>query len=61
MFLQILLQVMTDEEIKKKASEAASNAFGNAMIRNILIIVGIGIVYAIIKGSSKKKDETPNQ
>lgn len=52
---------MADEEINSKASEAASNAFGKAMIRNILIILGIGVVYAIIKGSSKKKDVTPNK
>jgi len=56
MLLQILLQVSQD--IERQAREAGNQAFQNAMIRNILIIVGVAVVYFIIKSSGGKKDET---
>ena len=58
MLLQILLQVSQD--IEKQATAAGNQAFQNAMIRNILIIVGVAVVYFFIKSSSKKDDNKPN-
>jgi hypothetical protein len=53
MFLTVLLQSFNEQ-----ATKAGNEAFANAMIRNVLIIVGIAVVYFIFKsakGNNKKK------
>lgn len=55
MFLIILLQSFNEQ-----ATKAGNDAFANAMLRNVLIIVGIAVVYFIFKsakGNNKKNNE----
>lgn len=55
MLLTILLQ-----SIDEQATKAGNDAYANAMIRNVLIIVGVAVVIFIFK-SSKGKDKTPKK
>lgn len=42
--------------IEEEARKAANDAYANAMIRNVLIIVGVAVVYFLFKSSSKKTE-----
>ena len=45
------------QSIEEQALKAGNDAFANAMIRNVLIIVGVAVVYYLFKSSSKKTDK----
>ena len=45
------------QSTKEQAEKAGNNAFGNAMIRNVLIIIGVAVLYFIIKRLFKKKEK----
>lgn len=45
------------QSIEEQATKAGNEAFANAMIRNVLIIVGVAVVYFLFKLLSKKTDK----
>lgn len=45
------------QSIEEQATKAGNEVFSNAMIRNVLIIVGLAVVYFLFKSSSKKTDK----
>lgn len=56
--LTIMMTVITNaQSIEEQATKAGNDAFANAMIRNVLIIVGVAVVYFLFKSSSKKTDK----
>lgn len=58
MGLTVMTTIITNaQSIESQATKAGNEAFANAMIRNVLIIVGVAVVYFLIKSSSKKNDK----
>jgi heme/copper-type cytochrome/quinol oxidase subunit 2 len=56
--LTIMMTVIGNaQSIEEQATKAGNDAFANAMIRNVLIIVGVAVVYFLFKSSSKKTDK----
>lgn len=56
--LTIMMTVFANaQSIEEQATKAGNDAFANAMIRNVLIIVGVAVVYFLFKSSSKKTDK----
>lgn len=56
--LTMLLTIIANaQSIEEQATKAGNDAFANAMIRNVLIIVGVAVVYFLFKSSSKKNDK----
>jgi len=43
--------------IEEEARKAGNDAYANAMIRNVLIIVGVAVVYFLFKSLSKKTEK----
>jgi len=61
-FLLTGLTIMTTlisnaQSIEEQATKAGNDVFANAMIRNVLIIVGVAVVYFLFKSFSKKNDK----
>lgn len=62
LFLTVIISatslITNAQSVEDQAHKAGANAFANAMIRNVLIIVGIAVVFYLYKSFSKKnKDE----
>ena len=56
--LTTLLTIIANaQSIEEQATKAGNDSFANAMIRNVLIIVGVAVVYFLFKSSSKKNDK----
>jgi heme/copper-type cytochrome/quinol oxidase subunit 2 len=56
--LTIMMTVIANaQSIEEQATKAGNDAYANAMIRNVLIIVGVAVVYFLFKSSSKKTDK----
>lgn len=56
--LTTLLTIIANaQSIEEQATKAGNDAFANAMIRNVLIIVGVAVVYFLFKSFSKKNDK----
>jgi hypothetical protein len=49
--------IVNAQSINEQATKAGNDVFANAMIRNVLIVVGIAVVYYLFKSSSKKTDK----
>ena len=48
--------ITNPQSIQSQAEKAGNDAFANAMIRNIFIIIGV-VVFFAISGSKKSKDD----
>lgn len=48
--------MVTAQSIEQQAENAGNEAFSEAMIRNIMIIMGIFILTFILKSGKKKKE-----
>jgi len=56
--LTVMMTVIVNaQSIEEQATKAGKDAFANAMIRNVLIILGIAVVYFLFKSSSNKGDK----
>jgi hypothetical protein len=56
--LTVMINLIANaQSIEEQATKAGKDAFANAMIRNILIIVGVAVVYFLFQSSSKKTDK----
>ena len=53
----IITTIANAQSIEGQATKAGNDAFAIAMIRNILIIIGVSVVYFLFKSSSKKTDK----
>lgn len=57
-YLTITMTVIANaQSIEEQAAKVGNDAFANAMIRNVLIVVGVVVVYFLFKSSSKKTDK----
>lgn len=56
--LTVMMTVIVNaQSIEEQATKAGKDAFANAMIRNVLIILGVAVVYFLFKSSSNKGDK----
>ena len=56
--LTMMLTIITDaQSIDEQARKAGSDAAANAMLRNVLIIIGVAVVYFLYKALSKKNNK----
>jgi hypothetical protein len=53
----IITTIANAQSIEDQATKAGNDAFAIAMIRNILIFIGVSVVYFLFKSSSKKTDK----
>jgi hypothetical protein len=53
----MMTAIVNAQSINEQATKAGNDVFANAMIRNVLIVVGIAVVYYLFKSSSKKTDK----
>ncbi|MDO9511228.1 MAG: hypothetical protein Q7J34_05685 [Bacteroidales bacterium] len=53
----MMTAIVNAQSINEQATKAGNDAFANAMIRNVLIVVGVAVVYYLFKSSSKKTDK----
>ena len=51
--------IVNAQSIQSQAERAGNDAFASAMVRNVFIILGIVIFFALT-GSKKSKDKTNN-
>ena len=52
--LMISITVICAQSIDEEARKAANEAFSNSMFRNVLIIIGVGVVYYLFRANSNK-------
>lgn len=56
--LTVMLTLIANaQSIDEHSTKEGNDAFANAMIRNVLIIIGFAVVYFLFKSSSKKTNK----